>query len=471
MSRSLNVSDNQLVNLFPEIVETKDGKDVGAFYPAPGLTLKTTCGAGPIRGMAVWTLQGGTQVLLVVSGTQVFLLTPSFASTLCTGIALQSGSTACSIITNNTQAAIFFGGSATYQDGFGLVNNGSGYLVNSANVVSGISLPFSPSVGSNQWWQSNLFDLSTWQALNFTSSAGAPDNVQALFDIHREVWVLKSNETEIWANAGLPGFAFQRLDGVYIQTGISAPSSLAASGESMLWLAQNSNGQAIVVEAVGYQVRPVSTQALTTIWQGYATTADAEGFAFQQGGHRFYQITFPTAGVSWRYDLTSSDLAGVPMWHQVAGFSAGQFTRHPARTGVFFAGLNLVGDYQNGNIYALDPTAQLDNGAQRKWLRTWRALPKAVNMPMRFTALEIQMMTGMQVPAGTTPQCMLRWSDDGGHSWSDQRIAAAGPTGQTAQRVKFNRLGATRRNTGLDRIFELSSTDQFGVALTGAELL
>ncbi len=65
---------------------------------------------------------------------------------------------------------------------------------------------------------------------------------------------------------------------------------------------------------------------------------------------------------------------------------------------------------------------------------------------------------------------MLRFSDDGGHRWSNQRIAAVGPTGATAQRVKFNRLGSTRLNSGLDRIFELSSADAFGVALIGAEL-
>jgi hypothetical protein len=34
----------------------------------------------------------------------------------------------------------------------------------------------------------------------------------------------------------------------------------------------------------------------------------------------------------------------------------------------------------------------------------------------------------------------------------------------------FRRLGSTRRNSGLDRIFELSSTDQFPVALIGADL-
>ena len=67
-------------------------------------------------------------------------------------------------------------------------------------------------------------------------------------------------------------------------------------------------------------------------------------------------------------------------------------------------------------------------------------------------------------------QVLKVWSDDGGHTWSDYRTTSAGKIGQTALLCKFNRLGSTRRNSGLDRIFELSSTDQFRVGLTGADL-
>jgi len=136
-----------------------------------------------------------------------------------------------------------------------------------------------------------------------------------------------------------------------------------------------------------------------------------------------------------------------------------------------FNGLNLVGDYQNGNIYAFNLNTLTDNGTTRKWVRSWRALPKPTDEIVSFKSLRIDMETGASVvPQATNPQCMLRWTDDGGHNFSNPILAAVGPTGATAQRVKFNRLGATRRNHGLDRVFELSATDQFRVALIGAEL-
>jgi hypothetical protein len=144
-------------------------------------------------------------------------------------------------------------------------------------------------------------------------------------------------------------------------------------------------------------------------------------------------------------------------------------TNPPGASAVAPPSNNMVGDFQNGNIYAFNLDENLDNGVQRKWLRTWRATQQATLQPQRFSCLTVDIETGIDVPDGTAPQLMLRWSDDGGHNWSNTMIRAAGPVGATAQRVMFKRLGSTRRGTGLDRIFELSCTDPFRVAIIRAE--
>lgn len=73
-------------------------------------------------------------------------------------------------------------------------------------------------------------------------------------------------------------------------------------------------------------------------------------------------------------------------------------------------------------------------------------------------------------PIPTPPYVRLRWSDDGGHNWSNAQDASMGNVGQTTQRVIFRRIGSTRRNTGLDRIFEISSDSLTQVALVGASI-
>lgn len=132
-------------------------------------------------------------------------------------------------------------------------------------------------------------------------------------------------------------------------------------------------------------------------------------------------------------------------------------------------GQGVLGDYLTGNLYAFNEATYTDNGTPRKWLRRWRALPAGQFSAVKFNWLAIDMETGV-VPDGTNPQVVLRWSDDGGHTWSDPRIVAAGQKGQTAFTIKFNRLGMTRRFSGSDRIFELSSSDPFKVAILDADV-
>lgn len=138
--------------------------------------------------------------------------------------------------------------------------------------------------------------------------------------------------------------------------------------------------------------------------------------------------------------------------------------------GAVVKGQGVLGDYLTGNLYAFNTATYLDNGSKRKWVRRWRALPQASPAADRFSYLAIVMETGVGVPQNSNPQMVLRWSDDGGKTWSSGRIIPVGRSGETAFTVKVNRLGSTRRFGGSDRLFELSSTDPFRVALLDADL-
>ena len=460
VSRSRDLSDCQCINLFPEYVETAQGKEVGALYMTPGLTLKATAGAGPIRGLKTW--QGNLYAL--TNNTLVKFDTAFNQTSLGTGGNTQGS---VSFVANPTQIAYFDGvggfswngttfasislpfvtpGIATEQDGFVLVNQKS----------------------SNKVWQSNLNDLTTWNALNFTSADARPENVQAIFDLKRQVYVFKEASTEIWVNQGNPGFVFQRIEGVFIEQGTVAPFSIAKGGESLFWLSQSENGNGMVLMTGGVQPERISTHALEYRIGQYSTISDAIGYCYQDEGHMFYVLTFPTAGETWVYDATYGK--EVPSWHMRAAFSNGAFSRHQGNCYAFFNGQHIIGDYQSGKLYALDMDTYTDAGAQRKWLRTWRALKTPVFEPVRFESLMIDCTSGIAVPPASNPTLTLRWSNDNGYNWSPEQYSTGMQTGQTASRSFFNRLGATRRNTGLDRIFELSSTDQFQVALIGAEI-
>jgi hypothetical protein len=161
-----------------------------------------------------------------------------------------------------------------------------------------------------------------------------------------------------------------------------------------------------------------------------------------------------------------------------------------------FNGQLVVGDYADGRVYAFDLDVYQD-----KWLRSWRALPTGKNNLKRTThhALQLDCEVGLTLAASdytqlietqgadllTTqypmyietedgrmtnqPQVMLRWSDDGGHTWSNEHWASMGTTGETGKRVIWRRLGMTLKLR--DRVYEVSGTDPVKVAIMGAELL
>jgi hypothetical protein len=195
--------------------------------------------------------------------------------------------------------------------------------------------------------------------------------------------------------------------------------------------------------------------------------SDAIAFTYQQDGHSFYVLTFPSAQATWVYD------AATGAWHERAGFANGQFIRHRANCQMFFSEEVVVGDFENGNIYAYDLDQFSDGDFAQKWLRSWRALPTGQNNLKRTAqhSLQIDMQTGVGVNTGqgSNPQVMLRWSDDGGHTWSNEHWMSAGKIGAYGTRAIRRRLGMTMKLR--DRVYEISGTDPVKIAIVGAELV
>jgi Neuraminidase (sialidase) len=133
----------------------------------------------------------------------------------------------------------------------------------------------------------------------------------------------------------------------------------------------------------------------------------------------------------------------------------------------------VVGDFENGNIYSFDLEDYSDNGQIQKWLRTWRALPPGQNNLKRTAQhslqLDIQAGTGLNLGQGSDPEIMLRWSDDGGHTWSNEHWVKMGKIGEYYKRVIWRRLGITLKLR--DRVYEVSGTDPVKIAIMGAELI
>jgi hypothetical protein len=492
VTRSVNAADNRMVNLFPEVIP-EGGKEPGFLNRAPGLNFLQTVGTGPIRGL--WVAKISTSVFYVVSGVEVYKLSSTTGTP--TLIGTVSGTGPVSIADNGAQ--IFFacnGPSFIYN-----INTGVFGPITDPDFPGAVTVGFLDGYfvfnepNSQKIWVTALLDGYDINALDFASAEGSPDGLVAVNVDHREAWLFGSDSVEVWYDAGLADFPLTRIQGAFNELGCAAAFSVAKLDNTLFWLGTDARGQGIVYKANGYNGQRVSTHAVEWQIQQYGNISDAIAYTYQQDGHSFYVLTFPSANATWVYD------AATQAWHERAGWDNGSFTRHRSNCQCNFGGNIIVGDYQNGNIYTLDLDTYADNGQIQRWLRSWRALPTGTNTLKRTAqhSLQLDAQAGALLTPITEyvylttedgfklitesydnlvdettlsvnppPQFMLRWSDDGGHTWSNEHWAQGGAVGAYGTRIFWRRLGMTLKLR--DRVYELSGTDPIQIAIMGAEL-
>ena len=352
---------------------------------------------------------------------------------------------------------------------------------------------------TQQWAASNILSPITY-GLSFASKFTGPDNLVSLVCDHGQVYLLGEKTSEVWADTGTFPFPFQRIPGSSSEHGISAPFSVSRVGNSFAYLAKNNRGQAEIVMMNGYFPQRISTHAVeNTLVDQYIN--DAVAYTYQLEGHEVYVISFPTLDLTWAYDLTTQ------LWHKWLWVDNNNiYHRHRSNCSAFFQGIVLVGDWENGQIYQLDPTNYTDNGGT---IRRVRRAPHLVTDLQRqyFDELQIQFQPGVGttgvsnkegqfvtdpliIKAGeiliitpleeltigqksnvnsltvtTNPQAMLRWSNDGGSTWSNEHWSNIGQLGKYQNRIIWRRLGWSR-----DRIFEVVVTDPIKAVIVSANL-
>ena len=554
VARSVNAADSRMVNLFPEVVPD-GGKEPAFLQRCPGLRLVATVGDGPIRGM--WKFG---DFLYVASGGKLYRADGNFAVT---ELGLINGSGPVSMSDNGTQLFV-----ACNPDAF-IYNASTGVFAQ----ITDVDFPGAVTVGyldgyfvfnepnSQRFWVTSLNDGTQIDPLDFASAEGNPDNIVSLMVDHREVWLFGNNTIEVWYNAGAPDFPLQRIQGAFMETGCLAPYSAAKLDNSVFWLGADARGNGLVYRNNGYNAVRISTHAVEWQIQQYGVLSDAVGYSYQQDGHSFYVLTFPTANATWVFDVSTG------AWHERAYWDGVEYRRHRSNCQANFAGKIIVGDWETGILYEIDPDVHTDNFYPQRYLRSWRALPTGQNSLKRTAqhALQLDAEAGVGTVANTInwqlvadklllairglqpektlfdevidgkrlgristsgtigvltisdwrfligyiynntvgntvneerksfiedfmapifaanfskypgyaigstdPRVMLRWSDDGGHTWSNEHWASTGKIGEYGKRVIWRRLGMTTKLR--DRVYEISGSDPVKIAIMGAEL-
>lgn len=314
----------------------------------------------------------------------------------------------------------------------------------------------------------------SFNALFFALKDAAADNLVSVMENKELLWLIGDKTTEIWYDAGNVAasggatFAFQRIVGTLIQAGCKAKHSVSRFGisgqEGLIWFGRSERGENVIILTQGFQDTVVSTPSFGDEVAMYPVTDDAIGYTYQEDTHEFYVLTFPTADVTWVYDGQSGLL------HKRASYDpyARKFHRHRSNCFMNFAGMRIVGDYQNGAIYQLTRNSYTDAGwpllAKRRAPHIWDKGQRG-RVFMQSLQLDFNVGQGNASGMGSNPVCTLAISRDGGHTFGNRTSAPMGAIGEYRTRTMWRKLG-----WGRDNVVDIEVIDPVNRDLVGATL-
>lgn len=447
------LADAQLTrNWIPEVNESKTGKSPLYLYPTPGLSVFSTLKTPSVRGA-----RGSFEI----NGRAFFVHETTLWEVDSAGVATSRGTVEedtlpVSMASSRTQLLIASGGRAYILTlATNVLTTIATATLNNVSQVAYIDGFFLASIkDSNQFRISTLLDGTLWPGLQIIAVSVFPGNIISMVASHRELWVLGERNSVSYYDAGTSQI-FEVIPGSTVEFGSGAIHSAVLVDETIMWLGSDNRGAGRVYRMEGYSSRRISNHAVEHAIQGYSTISDAVGYSYQDRGHTFYVLWFPTADVTWVFDTATG------FWHERSYLRAGQKEAHLSRTHVFAFNKHLVGDRQSGVVYEMTIDNLDDDGAE---IRRTRRFPHISNESkfMLHHFLQLDFETGLGPVIALTdgdgnprdPQAMLRWSDDGGHTWSNEHLRDCGQVGKYRKRVRWLRLGRSR-----DRIYEVSVSD------------
>ena len=517
-----------MVNLFPEVVpEGSGGKEGGFLLRCPGLRLLATVGTGPIRGL--WVTNG---VAYVVSGNEFYSLTTSWTSTLIgtvsgSGPVSMADNGTQIFIACNPDGFIYnvftaaFGqiadadfpgaGSVGYLDGYFVFNEPNSQKFWVTSLLDGNSidpLDFASAEGYPDNVVALIVDHREIFLFGNTSvevwyNAGTPDfplaRIQGAFmevGCEAAYSVAKLDNSVFWLGSDARGRGI-----VYRANGYT-PARISTNAVEYAFQSYGN-----ITDAIGYTYQQdghpfyvlIFPLAGATWVYDVSTQLWHERAGFNNGQfvrHRSNcQMSFNDEivvgdyadGRVYAFDLdVYADDGKTQKWLRSwralpTGQNSLKRTAHhslqlDAETGV---GLNLYPAYdsedlatESGSIIVAEFVqgyliTQSGNQLVTEANDGNEPLVTQVQPINDYNGYALETNAYPEAP-GYNPQVMLRWSDDAGHTWSNEHWNSMGKIGAYGSRTIWRRLGMTTKIR--DRVYEVSGTDPVKIAIMGAEL-
>lgn len=474
---SLIANAQECINLYTEMNPEKNNPPVPVtHYVKPGLRLLQTPPTFG-NGRGIYRASNGDGYCVI--GQIVYYINQSFNLTAVG--AITSTKSIVYFRDNGVTIVLVDGSTNGYSidmqsRNFNPIIDAAFYGADRVDVLDGFLIFNRPNTA--QFYITDPFAL-TFNPLNIASKADYPDNIVTLAVVHRELWLLGALKSAVWYPSGAADFYFQEVPGALIEHGCAARYSVVTTDTAVFWLGRDLDGHAVMFRGQNYMAKRISNHAIEAEWQTYPMVDDAIAYSYQQGGHVFVVMSFPAANKTWAYDLSTDQWA-----RRAYADLNGNLNRDRSQLHAFIYDTSVTLDWQTGAIYALDPQTYTDNGNPIVCIRSFPTLvDNDMARRMSYNRVMLDVETGTQ--PGTTseislasswnsgfssgfgpitendpPYIFMRFSDDGGHTWSNKIRQQFGAAGQYNKFPLWQRLGYGRR-----RVFEFSWAQPMKTAL------
>lgn len=479
-ARSIIASCTRAINLFPE-KNPKDSPVPLTHYQRPGLAL---LGHPPqaAAGRNIWAASNGAGYAVI--GANVYSVDNGWNFVLL-GQITPGLTTPCSMVDNGIQVMLVDGSANGWtwnlvdNSGFAQIADVSFSGADRVDYIDTFVLWNVP--GTNQFRSTLSNQILPLDPLYIASKTNWPDPLASLIVNKHELVLLGQVKTERWYDAGDAQFPFAELPGDYIEHGVVAKYSVASADIAVYFLGRDLQGIGVVFRLRGYTCERISNHALeVAIRKMYSagTIADAIGYTYQQDGHLFYVLSFPSGNQTWVFD----EAVGDPeiAWHQRVWVD-GQGALNRDRTNGYASlyGKQVSIDWENGDLYSFDLDKYSDtvNGVESNctYIRTFPHLMSGLDPRSGAPVLANGKMVKherflLDIEVGNAPQAgdaqpvvYLRWSDDRGKTYGQDVLQPAGALGQYETRPQWRGIGQA-----MDRVYEVEYSHGGAAALNGA---
>lgn len=463
VNQSPIVDQERTVNLYIEASTSQASSTDYVMYPIPGVRVLSTAASG--KGRAHIAI-GGREFAVI--GTS-FIEIDQFGAQTVRGAVADDG----------LQATISSNGDGGLQ--LFITAGGNGYSYNlSTNVLAAIAaLAGIATMGASMdgfglcldantstVYLSDLNDFTTWDPTQFIQRSQAPDPWVSMGVSNKYLYLLGSQTSEPWYNAGTSPIPFQPTS-VLMNYGCAAPFSRVASGANFAWIGATDSGENMVLMTSGLQPKVISTYATELAFDNMAQIEDAIGDAYYDRGHNVFSWTFPFANQTWSWDETT------PTWCEKGSWDTGtgQYNLWRPLYHVFAFGQHRLLDVDGPTVFQMSPDfyTDVDGVSGIRWLRRSPAMVDQ-NKRLYFKTFELFIETGLgtvREADGTyrAPQVALAISNDGGKTFGSPQFRSFGALGEYEKRVRWTRQGSGRK-----RVYELTGSDPVPARILGAFL-